>query len=95
MQTPRSGFAAVAVAGKPVVFGGEELGPGGSTIEEVELFDPGRRRWRPLPEMLTPRHGLGGGAQGRHVYAVEGGPTPGFAFSGAIEELTLPRSALR
>ena len=27
---------------------------------EVELFDPRRRRWSSLPDMRTPRHGLGG-----------------------------------
>jgi N-acetylneuraminic acid mutarotase len=95
MGTPRSGFAAVAVTGRPLVFGGEELGPGGTTIEEVELFDPGRRRWRSLPPMLTPRHGLGGVVQGHRVYAVEGGPSPGLAFSNAIEVLAVPPTALR
>ncbi len=95
MRTPRSGFAAVAVAGRPLVFGGEELDPGGSTIEEVELFDPERPRWRSLPPMRTPRHGLGGVAQGHRVYAIEGGPSPGFAFSDAIEVLAVPPAALR
>jgi len=95
LGTPRSGFVAVAVAGRPLVFGGEELDSGGSTIEEVEIFAPGQRRWRSLPSMLTPRHGLGGVVQGRRVYAVEGGPSPGLAFSDAIEVLAVPPAALR
>jgi hypothetical protein len=77
--------------GRIVVFGGERLETGGTTIAEVELFDPRRRRWSSLPDLRTPRHGLGGVAMGRRVYAIEGGPTPGFAFSSAIEYLDVPR----
>lgn len=91
MRKARSGFAAVAIGGKPIVFGGEELTPGGTTIRSVELFDPGRRRWESLPPMRTPRHGLGGVAIGRRIYALEGGPTPGFAFAATIEFLDLAR----
>jgi hypothetical protein len=42
-----------------------------------------------LPDLRTPRHGLGGVARGRRVYAIEGGPTPGFDFSNAIEALDI------
>lgn len=95
MRTARSGFAAVAIGGRPIAFGGEELTPGGTTIPSVELFDPERRRWEALPPLRTPRHGLGGAALGRRIYAVEGGPSPGLAFSGAIEYLDVPRGRLR
>ena len=37
--------------------------------------------------MRTPRHGLGGVSLGNRVYAIEGGPRPGFHFSDAIEYL--------
>jgi non-specific serine/threonine protein kinase len=92
MGTPRSGFAAAPVRGKVVVFGGEELGPGGSTIEQVELFDPESNRWSELPDMLTPRHGLGGVSRKRRVFALEGGPRPGFAFSSAVEFIDIPKT---
>jgi len=92
LLTARSGIAATTVRGKPVVFGGE--GPEG-TIKPVELFDPEQGRWHSLPGMLTPRHGLGGAALGRRVYALEGGPQPGFAFSDAIEFLDVPHRFLR
>ena len=39
LTTARSGHAAVASGGRLVVFGGEEL-DGGTTIEQVETFDP-------------------------------------------------------
>jgi N-acetylneuraminic acid mutarotase len=94
LATARSGHAAVAVGGlrggRIVVLGGEELGPGGTTIEQVELFDPRVGGWTALPDMLTPRHGLGGVAGGKRVYALEGGPQPGLAYSGSLEFLDLP-----
>ena len=95
MLFPRSGIAAVAVGAKPVVFGGEELAEDGTTIGSVELFDPAAHRWRRLPDMRTPRHGLGGAARGRRIYALQGGPQPGFAFSDAVEFLDLPRAPAR
>ena len=91
LRMPRGGIASARLGdGRIVVFGGEQLEPGGTTIAEVELFDPRRRRWSSLPDMRTPRHGLGGAALGRRVFALEGGPMPGFAFSRAIEFLDVP-----
>lgn len=88
LRTPRGGIASARVRdGRIVVVGGEELTPGGETIASVELFDPGTRRWRRLPDLRTPRHGLGAAALGDRVYAIEGGVTPGFSFSRAIESL--------
>ena len=43
-------------AGAIVVVGGEEAA---GTIAEVERLRPGARRWRALPDLPTPRHGLG------------------------------------
>lgn len=88
LRTPRGGIASARLRdGRIVVFGGENLTPGGTTIREVELFDPRRRRWERLPDMRTPRHGLGGAALGDRVYAIEGGVQLGFSFSNAIEAL--------
>ena len=87
LRTPRGGIASVRLRdGRIVVFGGEDFGgSGNSTISEVELFDPRTKRWSALPDMRTPRHGLGGAALGNRVFALEGGRQPGFAFSNAIE----------
>jgi N-acetylneuraminic acid mutarotase len=87
MQRARGGIASVRLRdGRIVVFGGEDFGAG-STIREVELFNPRTRRWRRLADLRTPRHGLGGAALSNRVYAVVGGPRPGFHFSDAIEFL--------
>lgn len=87
LATARSGHAAVAAAGRLVAFGGEELGEGGSTIEQVEAYDPRSDSWSALPDMITPRHGLGAAARKGRVFALEGGPMPGLAYSGAAEFL--------
>jgi N-acetylneuraminic acid mutarotase len=88
MRTARGGNAAAAVGARVVVFGGERFdGPEPGTIGEVELYDPAAGRWRRLPPMRTPRHGLGGVARGGRVYAIEGGPVRGFNFSNKIEFL--------
>jgi len=86
MRKPRGGIAAAAVAGRVVVFGGEEEA---GTIREVELFDPARGRWRRLPDLGIPRHGLGGVAYRDRVYAIEGGPEPGLFYSNALEALAI------
>lgn len=88
MRRARGGIASAPLSGgRVIVFGGEESA---GTIREVELYEPSRRRWRALPDMRTPRHGLGGASFRSRVYAIEGGPSPGFHFSNAIEFLDVP-----
>jgi N-acetylneuraminic acid mutarotase len=88
MRKARGGIAGAAVdSGRIVVFGGEEAA---GTIREVEVYDVAARRWSALPDMRTPRHGLGGIAYRGRVYAIEGGPQPGFFFSNVIEVLRIP-----
>jgi hypothetical protein len=95
LRTERSGFGAVAVRGRIVAAGGEELTPGGSTIAPVEMYDPKRKRWLKLPRMITPRHGLAVVASGRRVFTLEGGPQPGLAFSSSNEALSVPKKQRR
>ena len=85
MNKARGGIASAAVSGgRVVVFGGEEAA---GTIAEVEIYEPKARRWRALPPMRTPRHGLGGVSLGNRVFAIEGGPQPGFHFANTLEFL--------
>jgi hypothetical protein len=88
MKKARGGIAAATVRSRVVVFGGEEQQ---GTIAEVELYDPSTKRWAALPDLRTPRHGLGGISRGGRVYAIEGGTEPGFHFSNAIEALDVDR----
>jgi N-acetylneuraminic acid mutarotase len=88
MRKERGGIGAATVrGGRIVVAGGEESA---GTIREVELYDPGTRRWRALPDLPTPRHGLGVVSRGRRVFTIEGGDSPGFAFTNALEALDVP-----
>ena len=95
VHSPRSGFQAARVGPLIVAVGGEQLSEGDSTIAPVEAYDTRTGRWRKLAAMLTPRHGLGVVADGRRVFALEGGPQPGFAFSNLNEFLDVPRRLLR
>jgi N-acetylneuraminic acid mutarotase len=89
VPSPRGGTAASIVSNSIVSVGGEA---NEGTIRSVYRFDLQRRRWSRLPDMRTPRHGLAVvGFRGR-VYAIAGGPTPGFSVSGANEYIALPRS---
>jgi hypothetical protein len=55
----------------------------------VYSFDVRTRRWRRLPDLPTPRHGLGVLGFGGRVYVIGGGPMPGLSVSGANEFLQL------
>lgn len=88
VDVERSGHMAVAVRGSVVAVGGEELG-GGETIAEVERYDPASDTWSRLPSMTTPRHGLAVVQRRGRIYAIEGGPRPGLAYSSANEFLDL------
>jgi N-acetylneuraminic acid mutarotase len=82
----RGGTAAAAAAGSIVSVGGEA--PSG-TIASVYAYDLARGRWRRLPDLRTPRHGLGVVTVGTRVYALAGGPIPGLTVSDANEYLEL------
>jgi hypothetical protein len=84
MPVARSGFQAVPVGGRIVVVGGE--GPLG-TIGEVDMLDPTTGRWSRLPDLPTPRHGLGLVADGPLVFAIDGGPHPGLTTSTVVQRL--------
>lgn len=90
VQVPRSGIASGTAHGKIVVFGGEELSEGNSTIEEVEIYDRSTGAWDFLPDMLIPRHGHGGASYQGRVYALEGGPVPAFSYTRSVEYLDIP-----
>ena len=86
MRKPRGGNGAATVRGRIIVAGGEESA---GTIREVELYNPATRRWRQLPDLPTPRHGLGVLSRGNRVFVIEGGYHPGYAFMPTLEALTL------
>jgi N-acetylneuraminic acid mutarotase len=75
MRLPRNGFGAGALDERVVVFGGEEPSTPQFRLknEGAELFDPTTGHWSDLPDMRTPRAGVGLGAVvGLRVYAIDG-----------------------
>lgn len=92
LNVERGGLAAAVARRSIVVFGGEDLGAGGTTIAEVERLPLADRDgpWQLIEPMPTPRHGLGGAAKGGFVYALEGGTEPGLSVSNLLERLDLP-----
>lgn len=83
----RGGTAAGAWRGTVVSAGGEELG---GTIGSVYALATSTGRWRRLPDLRTPRHGLGVVYTAGRVWAVAGGRTPGLSVSDVNESLALP-----
>jgi N-acetylneuraminic acid mutarotase len=76
-----------AAVGRLLVSAGSESARG--TSAAVYAFDVRTSRWRRLPDLPTPRHGLGVLGYGGRVYVIGGGPTPGLSVSAANEFLRL------
>jgi N-acetylneuraminic acid mutarotase len=76
-----------ASVGPLLVSAGSESAAG--TSAAVYAFDVRSRRWGRLPDLPTPRHGLGVLGFGGRVYVIGGGPTPGLSVSRANEFLQL------
>ena len=91
LTSGRGGLAAVAACDRVVAFGGEDprRGPPG-TVPEVERYHPSRNVWERLPDMTTPRHGLGGAAIGGRLYALEGGDVTFLSVTSTAEALDVP-----
>jgi non-specific serine/threonine protein kinase len=81
----RGGTGAATVDGT-IVSAGSEAPQG--TSGAVYGLDTHRGTWRRLPDLPTPRHGLGVVAYGREVFVIGGGPQPGLTVTAANESLT-------
>lgn len=84
----RGGIAATPAGSEVVVLGGEEAA---GTIGSVEAYAPARRRWRFLPAMPSPRHGLGAVTYRGRIFTFSGGPEPGLTYSARTEALRVGR----
>jgi N-acetylneuraminic acid mutarotase len=90
MPTARSGLSVVAACDRYVIVaGGEDIGSGQDTYDEVEAYDVETGTWESLPPMPTGRHGLAGGAVGSRLYTLAGGPDTGLSVSDVAESLDL------
>jgi N-acetylneuraminic acid mutarotase len=83
----RRGGTAAAGLGRWLVSAGGETPT--VTIRTVSRYDIRKRGWSRLPNLPTPRHGLGVVAYGNRVYVLAGGTTPGLAVSSTNESLAI------
>lgn len=73
MPLAQGGLAAAAVDGRLVALGGEYFGAKGyGVLKNVWQYAPQRDAWTALPDMATPRHGLGAVSDGTGIYAIGG-----------------------
>jgi hypothetical protein len=70
-----------------IVSAGAESSAG--TSAAVYSYSPAANRWRRLPDLPTPRHGLAVVGIGATIHVIGGGPTPGLSVSAANESLEL------
>jgi N-acetylneuraminic acid mutarotase len=91
MPTARGGIGSGVVDGAIVVVGGEGNTDADSGVfPQAELYDPAADQWSELPDMTTPRHGMGAAAVGNALYVPGGATVQGFGAVATHEVLRLP-----
>jgi N-acetylneuraminic acid mutarotase len=91
MPTARGGIGSGVVGGTIVVVGGEgNAGAPGGIFPQAEQYDPADDEWRALPDMRTPRHGMGAAAVGNSLYVPGGADIAGFGAVATHEVLRIP-----
>ena len=68
---------------------GRHILPRMAATSSVYAYDLRTKKWRRLPDLPSPRHGLGVVAYKGRVFTLGGGPQPGLTVSGAVESLRI------
>lgn len=87
LPLPQAGSASVVVDDGLIVFGGEIFIPEAKVFKEVWRYSLSQDSWTSLPDMLTPRHGLGAGKFGKNVYVIGGATGPSGDGTSNLNEL--------
>lgn len=92
MPLPQAGTASVIVDKGDVeegiiVFGGEIFTPQERVFPNVWRYALGTDRWSALPDLPTPRHGLGAGLIDGQAYVVGGATSPGALGTSDVNEI--------
>ena len=91
MPTARGGIGSGVVDGSIIVVGGEGNDDEDSGVfPQAEVYDPAADQWSALPDMPTPRHGMGAAGVGRALYVPGGATREGFGAVATHEVLRLP-----
>ncbi len=94
LPLPQAGTASVMVDDGLIVFGGEIFQPEARVFPNVWRYVMSRDLWLALPDMLTPRHGIGAGLIDNRAYVIGGATKPGGSGTSNLNEvLVLPESA--
>ncbi len=90
MPLPQAGTASVVHDGSLIVFGGEIFQPEADVFPNVWRYHLAKDEWEALPDMPTPRHGIGAGLIGDSAIVVGGATEPGGrGTTGVVEALEL------
>lgn len=87
MPRPQAGTAGAVIDDSLIVFGGEIFTPESAVFPNVWRYRPYEDTWEALPDMLTPRHGIGAGRFGRAIHVVGGATEPGGRGTSAVNEV--------
>lgn len=77
MPLPQAGTASVVDDDGLIVFGGEIFKPEARVFPNVWRYSLTADEWTALPDLPTPRHGLGAGLIDGRIYVVGGATAPG------------------
>ena len=91
MPTGRSGHAAAVVRGCLYAIGGEgNPGNPNGVFPQVQVYDPRANRWETLPDMPSPRHGMGAAVVDDRIWVPGGATVQGFGAVGTNHVFTPP-----
>lgn len=87
LPTPQAGTASVVINGSLVVFGGEIFVPKSAVFANVWRYEIEPDDWTALPDMPTPRHGIGAVRFGQNAYVIGGATKPGGRGTSNLNEV--------
>ncbi|MAT34945.1 MAG: galactose oxidase [Ponticaulis sp.] len=87
MPKGQGGLASGVIDGKLYAFGGEYFDNGGGVYPETWVYDPASDSWSAGPDMMSPRHGLGGVTVGNRIFAIGGATERGGSNTSASVEV--------
>lgn len=91
MPQVQGGLAAATVDDRLYAFGGEFFQPEpGGVYAEAWVYSPNEDSWAPIPDMPSPRHGLGAVTLNDEIYVIGGALGVGGQDTSAIVEIYRP-----
>ncbi|MEO0465214.1 MAG: kelch repeat-containing protein [Pseudomonadota bacterium] len=88
----QGGLAAASLGGKLYAFGGEYFQPSpGGVFSESWVYSPNEDAWSSIPEMPSPRHGLGAVTLNDEIYVIGGALGVGGQETSARVEIFTPQ----